>query len=275
MNVLDDYFIPKSNVAFERHLFRQIAQESDETVDQFVCKLRQQATSCDFRVWEDNYIRDQVIDKCYSSHLRRKFLEQESSVTLDCLLKIARAQEAISRQLREMEQNSNPSHVNAIGGKNSKGAWNSGGEWNARGATGGKKPKICFGCGSERHFTGDKSCPARDQAWRKCGKLGHFQIKCMQSQRGGVRRFESGKGGAGKASSRTGCSVSNKANSVGCEAFSTSGERQSPGYAFTVSQITNHLSSDNGVETLNVRGVDLPETLIDSGAMCNLMGQQT
>ena len=33
--LLDDYFVPKANVPFERHLFRQILQESEETVDQF------------------------------------------------------------------------------------------------------------------------------------------------------------------------------------------------------------------------------------------------
>lgn len=38
VKVLDDYFVPKSNVPFERHLFRQIANASDETVDQFVLK---------------------------------------------------------------------------------------------------------------------------------------------------------------------------------------------------------------------------------------------
>ena len=32
LKVLDDYFIPKANVPFERHLFRQ---KSEETVDQF------------------------------------------------------------------------------------------------------------------------------------------------------------------------------------------------------------------------------------------------
>ena len=47
---------------------------SDETVDQFVLKPRQRAVSCDFGVLEDDYIRDQVIDKCYSSHLRAKVL---------------------------------------------------------------------------------------------------------------------------------------------------------------------------------------------------------
>ena len=47
---------------------------SDETVDQFVLKPRQRAVSCDFGVLEDDYIRDQVIDECYSSHLRAKVL---------------------------------------------------------------------------------------------------------------------------------------------------------------------------------------------------------
>lgn len=54
MKVLDHYFVPKSNVPFERHLFRQIAQASDETVDQSVCRPRQRAVSCDFGVLEDD-----------------------------------------------------------------------------------------------------------------------------------------------------------------------------------------------------------------------------
>ena len=54
---------------------------------QFVCRLRQGAASCDFAEFEDDRIGDQLIDKCYSGHLRRKFsLEQEGTVTLDCLL---------------------------------------------------------------------------------------------------------------------------------------------------------------------------------------------
>ena len=83
--VLDDYFNPKANVPFERHLFRQISQSSEETVDQFVCRLRERAASCEFGDREDEYIRDQLIDKCYSAKLRRKFLEKEGSVTLNDL----------------------------------------------------------------------------------------------------------------------------------------------------------------------------------------------
>ena len=105
LKVLDDYFIPKANIPFERHLFRQIAQDSSETVDQFVCRLRQRALtgcSCDFGANDDDYIRDQLIDRCYSSHMRRKFLEKEGTVKVDDLLKIARTQEAVNRQMKVM-----------------------------------------------------------------------------------------------------------------------------------------------------------------------------
>ena len=40
MKALDDCFVPKSTVPFERHFFKQIAQASYETVDQFVCRLQ-------------------------------------------------------------------------------------------------------------------------------------------------------------------------------------------------------------------------------------------
>ena len=93
LRVLDDYFIPKAKVPFERHLFHQITQSSEETADQFVCRLRQCAASCDFGEREDEYIRDQLIDKCYSAKLRRKFIEKHGSVTLNDLLITARAQE--------------------------------------------------------------------------------------------------------------------------------------------------------------------------------------
>ena len=111
--VLGDYFIPKANVPFERHLCRQISQSSEETFDQFVCRLRQRATSCKFGEREDEYIRDQLIDKCYSAKLRRnsKCFEKEGSVTLDDLLVTARAQEAVNLQMEAMGANNSSGQV--------------------------------------------------------------------------------------------------------------------------------------------------------------------
>ena len=41
---------------FERHLFKRISQFRDEAVDQFVCRLRQRAASCDFAQYEGDNI---------------------------------------------------------------------------------------------------------------------------------------------------------------------------------------------------------------------------
>ena len=62
VKVLDDYIVPKAKVPFEGHLFPQTVLESGETVDQFVCRLRQRTINCEFGENENDYIRDQVID---------------------------------------------------------------------------------------------------------------------------------------------------------------------------------------------------------------------
>ena len=111
MKVPDDYFIPKGNVPFERQLFRQLTQGSEETVDQFVCRLRQGAATCDFGEREDEYIRDQLIDKYFSGKLRRKFLEKEGGATLNNLLITARAQEAVNLQMEAMGRNTSSEQV--------------------------------------------------------------------------------------------------------------------------------------------------------------------
>ena len=112
--VLDDYFIPKANVPFKRQLFCQITRSSKETIDQFVCQLRQHTASCDFGEQQDEYIRDQLIDKCYSVKLRQKFLEKDGSAALDDLLITARAQEAVYLQMVTMGGNANSEQRNNV-----------------------------------------------------------------------------------------------------------------------------------------------------------------
>jgi len=58
---LDQYFQPKVNVPYERHLFRQLRQESQESVSQFATRLSKQAEYCDFEERKEEYIRDQSI----------------------------------------------------------------------------------------------------------------------------------------------------------------------------------------------------------------------
>ena len=44
---------PSTVELFERHLFKRISQFRDDTVIQFVCRLRQRASSCDFAEFKD------------------------------------------------------------------------------------------------------------------------------------------------------------------------------------------------------------------------------
>ena len=48
MELLDNCSVPQLNVPFQRHQFRQMEQASGESVDQFVCQLRQEAIFCEF-----------------------------------------------------------------------------------------------------------------------------------------------------------------------------------------------------------------------------------
>ncbi len=54
-----EYFAPKKNISFERHLFRQTIQEPGESIESFVTRLQTLAKSCGFENMNDA-IRDQV-----------------------------------------------------------------------------------------------------------------------------------------------------------------------------------------------------------------------
>ena len=88
--LLDNYFVPKANVHFERYKFYQLTQTREETMDEFVFSLRQGASTCEFGDAAHERIRDQIISKCYSHDVRRKLLEKDT-LTLDAVLNTARA----------------------------------------------------------------------------------------------------------------------------------------------------------------------------------------
>ena len=57
---------------------------------------------------------DQLIDKCYSAKLRRKFLEKDGSITLNDLLIIARVQKAVDLQMVATGENTSSEQVNNV-----------------------------------------------------------------------------------------------------------------------------------------------------------------
>ena len=100
---LNEYFIPQKNLTYERHIFRSIKQGHNEAIDQFVTKLRQQAKFCDFMDIEDQ-IKDQIVDGCIDSDLRKKILEKGDNVKLPEVLKIAQAREISNQQIKSFSE---------------------------------------------------------------------------------------------------------------------------------------------------------------------------
>ena len=103
---LDAYFKPQRNIPFERHMFIQATQDPSETMDMYVTRLKRLAQTCDYGTLSDEMIRDQVLQKCYSTRLRRRLLREET-LTLDVFLHIARALEASDRQAQQIEGTKN------------------------------------------------------------------------------------------------------------------------------------------------------------------------
>ena len=95
--LLSNYFLPKRNKRYERHVFLTSIQRSTETISQYVTRLRNLAKTC---VFADVTRVDQIIEKCTSSKLRKRLL-REKDLTLDKTLEIAQIMESTGRQMEK------------------------------------------------------------------------------------------------------------------------------------------------------------------------------
>ena len=252
LKTLDDYFVPKSHAPYERLMFRRLEQAHGENVDQFVCRLRQKAASCEFSD-VDEAIRDQLIEKCRDDGLRRKFLEKPGTVTLTELQDVARAYEAVNQKMQSMES-SKSSQVNAVGSRKQDNKAEKG-KQSSRGGRN-KKPndrggRRCYRCNGTNHLAQDKNCPAHDKECHRCKKVGHYSVCCKT-------KLPDSQSKAQEKDTRE------KAYQVN--------EGDTEDYAFSVQEDN---SSREGMVDVTLGGVKLNSVLIDSGASCNLMDQKT
>ena len=155
VSILTDHFVPKVNIPFERHLFKQMQQEDGESVMKFIARLRARGKQCSFQDLDDQ-IRDQVIHTVRSDRLKRKLLEGGQSLTLVKLQEIVTSFEAVENQMAAM----NISEVNRLS-CNSKFGKN----YRPRQV---HSSKMCYRCGQSGHFSKDACCPARGKVCKMC-----------------------------------------------------------------------------------------------------------
>lgn len=171
---LNEFFEPKKNLTYERHMFRSISQEKGEKIGIFTMRLRTQAEKCDFGTSLEDNIKDQIIEKCSSAKLRRDLLKL-GDAKLDDVLKTAKIFEAINDQsktfdLNEPKSTFSPSEVNKIESKSSM-------RQNLA-----IKSVDCTRCGYTGHRSFDDKCPAKGKICNKCGGRDHFSRKCRSKK---------------------------------------------------------------------------------------------
>ena len=182
---LNAHFKPQKNIPYERHMFRQAEQAQGESTDNFVHRLKKLAASCEFGDNREDFIRDQVIDKCSSNALRRRLL-QEKDLTLSRLQDIARVMETADYQAERMEKLT----INAVGKKCDKGGDKSVRSRFTKHQSQSPRDEHsikCYRCGRAGHMS--RECTVtKNKKCNNCGKEGHFAKMCKTKRTHKVNR---------------------------------------------------------------------------------------
>ena len=101
---LNNYFLPKKNVAYEIYVFRQVKQDVNESIDSYCTRLRKLSATCKFKN-VDFEIKTQIIQACTSQRLRRRAL-REPDISLADLLLYGRTLERSEQEAQSMERSS-------------------------------------------------------------------------------------------------------------------------------------------------------------------------
>lgn len=167
---LNEFFLPKENSTYERHLLRQMKQRAGENIDAFTIRLRVQAERCGFGDRVEENIKDQIIQNCQSATLRRDLLKR-GDASLEEVLSIAKIFETVAQQEKSFVSGSESKpdvDVNRIDTT----------PYGKRRRISDLKQLECHRCGYFGHIAKDDRCPAKRKVCNKCGGKDHFAKKC-------------------------------------------------------------------------------------------------
>ena len=152
---LKKHFEPKKVVIAERFNFHRRNQAPDESIAEYVAKLRKLTTNCDFSDYLEEALRDRFI--CgLRSETTQKQLITKVELTFQCAVEIAQAIEAAEKK---SEQFKKAGHVEV-----NKLTHNS------------KPPQPCYCCGKQGYTP--STCRFKEELFWKCGEKGHIARVC-------------------------------------------------------------------------------------------------
>ncbi len=171
---LSEYFEPQRNTVYERYVFNTCTQETHETIDGYVNKLRRLSATCQYGELLNEMIRDRMVIGVKDSVLRARLL-REKNLTLEKCLDTCRASEITSQQLKTIDGGLEVESVHAVRQKET------GRGKKKKEKTQSEKPRKpktmldCTFCGTQH---AKRHCPAWGQKCKKCGRRNHFAVAC-------------------------------------------------------------------------------------------------
>ena len=157
---LENHFIPKKNVTYERYVFNTTSQE-ELTIDAYVTKLQQLSSSCEFGQLRESLVRDRLVVGVRDDSLRERLL-REGNLGLNEVLQLCRASERTAEQLRVMKKEES---VHKVTKQKTHGT---------------RKPEVdCAYCGTHHQ---KKKCPAWHKRCSKCNKWNHLASVCQAGE---------------------------------------------------------------------------------------------
>ena len=177
LTLMEKHFIGETNVIYERYVFNNQNQESNESVDAFVTTLRSLIKSCNYDQLRDELIRDRIVCGIGSNTMRKRLL-QESSLTLTKCLDICRAIESTDAKLKAMSTDEVHAFSQSAEKRRSF-------KKKAMPKRSTEKEQLAYDCKfcGYKHERLREKCPAWGKECKLCKSLNHFASKCRQKSR--------------------------------------------------------------------------------------------
>lgn len=196
LTAIEKCMVPETNPRYQRAMFNLTTQNENESIDQYVNRLKTMVKTCRYRCdaqgcnkdLSDEYLLDKLCISIRNVRLREK-LYDDNKITLEDAINKIRVAELTERQLKELS-NPGPSNVVAVNKIHrqsssqkkerpivNKNDYRKSSEYTKRNDFV-VKCKFC-GRGHERD---KEKCPAYQSKCSNCGKWNHFATVCNQKK---------------------------------------------------------------------------------------------
>lgn len=190
MKRMSNLIKPKPSEAIERCTFYSAKQEPNESISDFIARLKKLALNCNL----ENALKDQLVCGVYDKDVKIKLFE-EKTLTWANAQETATAREAAKKKAatasNTLEKKSQKYDFYAIHGGQQRKTWKGKGSNKGAKAPGGKQQKQpmgpsrqhavpCYCCGKPNHIS--RECRYHEYICGKCNVKGHIARVCKSDK---------------------------------------------------------------------------------------------